>query len=68
MGYQPIQSYGMIGNMRTTALVGPNSSIDWFCFPNHDSPSVFTALLDEEKGRYFQITATVSDVNHKQFY
>lgn len=68
MGYQPIESYGIIGNMRTTALVGPNGSIDWFCFPNHDSPSVFASLLDEKKGGYFKITATVSDLNHKQFY
>ncbi|MEM1251882.1 MAG: glycoside hydrolase family 15 protein [Cyanobacteria bacterium P01_H01_bin.21] len=66
MGYQPIENYGIIGNMRTTALVGKNGSIDWFCFPNHDSPSVFAAILDPDKGGYFQITA--ADVIHKQFY
>ncbi|MEM9805563.1 MAG: glycoside hydrolase family 15 protein [Cyanobacteria bacterium P01_D01_bin.56] len=68
MGYQPIENYGIIGNMRTTALVGRNGSIDWFCFPNHDSPSVFAAVLDQEKGGFFQITAAVENITHKQFY
>ncbi len=40
MAYQPIETYGIIGNMRTSALVGMNGSIDLFCYPNFDSPSV----------------------------
>ncbi len=68
MGYQPIENYGIIGNMYTTALVGMNGSIDWFCFPNHDSPSVFAALLDENKGGYFQIAPLQNNINHKQLY
>jgi len=68
MGYQSIENYGIIGNMYTTALVGLNGSIDWFCFPNHDSPSVFASLLDEHKGGHFKIEPTVDDVNHKQLY
>ncbi|MEM7553073.1 MAG: glycoside hydrolase family 15 protein [Cyanobacteria bacterium P01_A01_bin.84] len=68
MGYQPIENYGIIGNMYTTALVGLNGSIDWFCFPNHDSPSIFAAILDENKGGYFKIAPKVNDVTHKQFY
>lgn len=68
MGYQPIENYGIIGNMRTTALVGQNGSIDWFCFPNHDSPSLFAAILDEHKGGSFQIAATVEDTTNQQFY
>ncbi|WP_250124444.1 glycoside hydrolase family 15 protein [Chroococcidiopsis sp. CCMEE 29] len=68
MGYQPIENYGIIGNMYTTALVGLNGSIDWFCFPRHDSPSVFAALLDYNKGGHFQITPDIDGATHKQFY
>lgn len=68
MAYQPIQNYGIIGNTYTTAMVGLNGSIDWFCFPNHDSPSVFAALLDDRKGGHFQISPLTDEVTHKQFY
>ncbi len=50
MEFQPIEDYGVIGNMRSIALVGTQGSIDFFCFPRFDSPSVFAALLDPEKG------------------
>jgi len=50
MPYQPIENYGIIGDVRTTALVGMKGSIDWFCVPDFDSPSVFAAILDEKKG------------------
>ncbi len=68
MSYQPIENYGIIGNMRTVALVGMNGSIDWYCCPHFDSPSVFGALLDDKKGGRFQISADADDVRHKQFY
>ncbi|MBF2017303.1 MAG: glycoside hydrolase family 15 protein [Rivularia sp. T60_A2020_040] len=68
MAYQPIENYGIIGNMHTTALVGMNGSIDWFCYPRHDSPSVFAAILDENKGGHFSISPTICDRDHKQFY
>ena len=50
MSYQPIENYGIIGNMRTVALVGMNGSIDWYCYPHFDSLSVFGAILDDKKG------------------
>src|SRR5512146_195208 len=56
MGYQPIENYGVIGDLHTVALVGMNGSIDWLCFPRFDSPSVFAALLDDQRGGRFQIT------------
>jgi GH15 family glucan-1,4-alpha-glucosidase len=68
MAYQPIQNYGIIGNMRTAALVGMNGSIDWFCFPHFDSPSVFAAILDDDKGGRFEIAATQETVSAKQLY
>ncbi|MEX2491237.1 MAG: glycoside hydrolase family 15 protein [Nitrospirales bacterium] len=68
MPYQPIENYGLIGNMRTTALVGMNGSIDWFCYPHFDSPSVFGAILDHAKGGLFTIAPVSDGVKSKQYY
>jgi GH15 family glucan-1,4-alpha-glucosidase len=68
MAYQPIEDYGVIGNMRTVALVGMNGSIDWHCSPNFDSPSIFGAILDDAKGGRFQIAPVADKIRHKQFY
>lgn len=68
MPYQPIEDYGIIGNMRTVALVGMNGSIDWHCSPNFDSPSVFGAILDDAKGGRFQIAPIADQIRRKQFY
>ncbi len=70
MAYQPIEDYGIIGNMHTVALVGMNGSIDWFCSPNFDSPSIFAAILDDRKGGHFKIAPAGAngEVTHKQMY
>jgi GH15 family glucan-1,4-alpha-glucosidase len=68
MPYLPIEDYGIIGNLRTVALVGINGAIDWYCSPNFDSPSIFGALLDDRKGGRFQITPIADQVRRKQFY
>jgi GH15 family glucan-1,4-alpha-glucosidase len=47
--------YGIIGNCRTAALISKEGSIDWFCFPDFDSPSIFAKLLDKEKGGSFHL-------------
>ena len=67
MSYQPIESYGIIGDLHTAALVGNNGSIDWCCLPAFDSPSIFAAILDDKKGGYFKIAATTPGVE-KQLY
>ena len=58
MPYQLIENYGLIGNLHTAALVGMDGSIDWMCIPRFDSPSVFAAILDDDKGGRFRISAT----------
>ena len=68
MPYQPIENYAMIGDMHTIALVGINGSIDWLCIPHFDSPSVFGALLDDNKGGRFRIAPADDKVTCKQFY
>lgn len=68
MAYQPIENYGVIGDMRTAALVGIDGSVDWLCFPNFNSPSVFAAILDERKGGRFKISPVSENTSYKQFY
>ena len=46
-------NYGIIGNCRTAALISERGNIEWLCFPDFDSPSVFAALLDRTKGGSF---------------
>jgi GH15 family glucan-1,4-alpha-glucosidase len=66
--YQPIENYGIIGDLHSVALVGMDGSIDWLCLPHFDSPSVFAAILDDEKGGRFKIAPVSEDVTRKQFY
>jgi len=68
MPYLPIEHHGIIGNMRTAALVALDGTIDWYCVPHFDSPSVFASILDEGKGGHFRIAPVAEDVTHKQFY
>ena len=68
MSFQPIENYGVIGNMRSTALVSMNGSIDFLCYPDFDSPTVFAALLDDEKGGCFQIAPQLANVRVRQLY
>jgi len=68
MSFEPIENYGVIGNMRSIALVGVNGSIDFLCYPNFDSPTVFAALLDDEKGGCFQIEVQLRKRQVRQLY
>ncbi|MGA8621156.1 MAG: trehalase-like domain-containing protein [Candidatus Sulfotelmatobacter sp.] len=68
MSFEPIENYGVVGNMRSIALVGINGSIDFLCYPNFDSPTVFAALLDDEKGGCFQIQPQLKEKRVRQLY
>ncbi|HEX4218941.1 MAG TPA: glycoside hydrolase family 15 protein [Acidimicrobiales bacterium] len=68
MSYQPIESYGLVGDLRTAALIGTNGSVDWMCFPHFDSPSVFAAILDDEGGGRFVIAPAQEPYRTKQLY
>jgi GH15 family glucan-1,4-alpha-glucosidase len=59
MSYLPIEHYGVIGDMRSVALVGKNGSIDWCCLPAFDSGSVFAAILDDRKGGFWSLAPAV---------
>jgi GH15 family glucan-1,4-alpha-glucosidase len=66
--YKPIANYGVVGNLSTVALVAMDGAIDFLCWPRFDSPSIFAALLDSNKGGSFQLSPTLKQVNHKQLY
>jgi GH15 family glucan-1,4-alpha-glucosidase len=68
MGFQPIENHGVIGNMRSIALVGMNGSIDFMCYPEFDSPTIFAALLDDDNGGRFQIQPRLENVRVRQLY
>ena len=66
--FPDIADHGLIGDLQTVALVSTGGSIDWFCAPRFDSPTLFAALLDPEKGGYFRIHALGDAVRVKQMY
>ncbi len=67
-GYPPIAEHGLIGDLQTAALVTTDGSVDWFCCPRFDSPSVFASLLDHERGGYFRIAPDGVDYVTRQLY
>ena len=68
MTFLPIEEHGIIGNLRSVALVGTDGGIDWCCAPRVDSPSIFASLLDDERGGLFRISPSLADVRTRQMY
>jgi GH15 family glucan-1,4-alpha-glucosidase len=68
MAFEPIENHGVIGNMQSVALVGMNGSIDFLYYPDFDSPTVFAALLDDQKGGRFGISPQLTNMRVRQLY
>jgi len=66
--YPLIADHGLIGDLQTAALVTTDGSIDWFCAPRFDSPSVFGALLDHRRGGRYRIRPSVDAFSSQQMY
>ncbi len=65
---QLIENHGIIGNMRSAAIISIDGTIDFFCFPSFDSPTIFAALLDAEKGGSFSLQPVMEEMRCKQMY
>jgi GH15 family glucan-1,4-alpha-glucosidase len=66
--YLPIAEHGLIGDLHTVALVGTDGTIDWYCCPHFDPPSVFAAILDADRGGLFRISPDCDGWSSKQLY
>ena len=71
----PIEDHGVVGDLRTLALVGTDATIDFLCWPRFDSPSVFASLLHEGRaeagdagGGRFELVPDLADVRRQQLY
>lgn len=66
--YPPIAAHGLIGDLQTSALVTSDGTIDWFCSPRFDSPSIFGSLLDRDRGGHFSVRPRADTFETKQLY
>ncbi|MGX1160364.1 GH15 family glucan-1,4-alpha-glucosidase [Arthrobacter sp. SLBN-100] len=66
--YLPIAEHGLIGDLHSAALIGTDGTVDWYCCPRFDSPSVFGAILDADKGGLFRIAPEQGGWTSKQLY
>src|SRR4051812_9722326 len=68
MDTPPIEGHGLIGDLQTAALVAHDGTIDWFCAPRFDSPSIFAGLLDPNRGGFCRIRPERDDFVTRQLY
>jgi GH15 family glucan-1,4-alpha-glucosidase len=66
--YPNISDHGLIGDLQTAALVSTDGTVNWFCCPRFDSPSVFASLLDADKGGYFRIAPENECVTRQLYF
>src|SRR5215212_1494328 len=67
MDYPPIEDYGAVGNGRTVALISRGGSVDWWCVPDLDSPSVFGAALDTRRGGRCELAPAVPGESSRRY-
>lgn len=65
---RPIEAHGIIGDMQTAALIADDGCVDFLCWPNFDSPTIFASLLDSPKSGAFEIVPDISSPRHQQIY
>jgi GH15 family glucan-1,4-alpha-glucosidase len=68
VSYPPIAEHGLIGDLQTAALIATDGTIDWFCCPRFDSPSVFASILDDRRGGRFALAPATRARTTKQMY
>jgi GH15 family glucan-1,4-alpha-glucosidase len=66
--FPPIAEHGLIGDLQTCALVATDGSVDFFCCPRFDSPSIFASLLDRKRGGFFRIAPEAPGCVVRQLY
>src|SRR3712207_3544585 len=66
--YPEISEHGLIGDLQTAALVSTDGTVDWFCCPRFDSPSIFASLLDHDRGGHFRVGPDGDDYVSRQLY
>ncbi|WP_314410717.1 glycoside hydrolase family 15 protein [Pseudomonas kuykendallii] len=65
---RPIEAHGIIGDMQTAALIADDGCVDFLCWPNFDSPTIFASLLDSPKAGAFEIAPDIPSPRHQQIY
>lgn len=65
---RPIEDYALVGDSASAALIGTDGSIDWWCAPRFDSPSIFAALLDGPDAGAWRLAPTTDPVDVRRRY
>ena len=65
---ESIDNHGVVGDLKTVALVDVNGTIDFMCWPRFESPSVFASLLDAERGGSFELAPELGEIRRRQMY
>jgi GH15 family glucan-1,4-alpha-glucosidase len=63
----PIESYGLLGDTRTAALVSEQGSVDWLCVPRFDGSPVFGRLIDPANGGSWLLRPARSRVRDRSY-